>query len=176
MSKCMIGFCLLVFMALIFGTMTRIEIVADYEYEKNFQYAWNLADKSSTIDAKSKYISEFVEKIEAKKDDFAKNSAVWLKTSDNSFDKNLDALKSLRDRLLQIKTMDPQSFQYNTAIQQITAQEQGEAGPMLDVLKSCWVLENHSMICGWHGCLMIVLAGLLLLIAVGFFVAARDGY
>lgn len=44
--------------------------------------------------------------------------------------------------------MDANSFQYNTAIQQITQQEQGEAIDMLSVFQGCWYKENYILLWG----------------------------
>ena len=140
----------------------RENIRANYEFENKYSYAWSLADKSSTIESKCTYITEFVELINSNKDDFASHNAVWLKTKDNSFDYNLKAITTLKDRLSEIKGMNTSSFEYNTAIQQITAQEQGEAHALINTIKQCYVLQNHIIIWDWMGgtiaCLIILLA------------------
>lgn len=101
---------------------------------------WTQADRSSTVEAKSEYVGKFVDALEEgnSKGEFASYNALWKQTPQNSFKLNLEALKSLKERLDDIKEMDPKSFEYNTAIQQITQQEQGEAGPMLEVFQGCW--------------------------------------
>ena len=147
---------------LLIGTIT-FNIIADYKYSQRFLYAWNLSDKSSTIDAKFKYINEFVTNIEENRKEFADNSAIVFTTPNNSFDKNLDAVKSLRDRLASIQKMDPASFQYNTAIQQITAQEQGEAGTMISVLQSCFFLSQYPSVWNWIGVLVCLFASILVI-------------
>lgn len=119
-----------------------------YVYERDFLCFWSLADKASTIPAKKQHIENFYNALNhAEK--FASHNAVFLKTDDNSFAKNLAALKTFKDRLTEIETMSPSSFEYNTAIQQITAQEQGEASAMMDVFKGCWYLQNHMFYWGW---------------------------
>jgi hypothetical protein len=95
-------------------------IMANYLYTKNYLYAWNLADKSSTINAKALYVSQFVSSIESNKHDFAQYNAQFLFTKDNSLQYNIEALKTLNNRLNQIMSMDIKSFEYQTAIQQIT--------------------------------------------------------
>ena len=45
--------------------------------------------------------------------------------------------------------MDPSSFQYNTAIEQITKQEQGEASAMSGVLYGCYALQSYPLGWGW---------------------------
>jgi ABC-type antimicrobial peptide transport system permease subunit len=141
-------------------------VISNYQYTKRYKYAWNLADKASTIEAKSKYINEFVEGLVKDKDlRFAEYDALILKTDDNSFQKNLEALQTLQSRLNTIKTMDEQSFAYQTAIQQITAQEQGEAQKLLSVISECYLLRNYPMVWGWFGALNVV--GIVILIVGG---------
>lgn len=124
--KRVIGSIFIVLSFIMFFMQIKGCIVKDYEYQNKIEYAWNLADKSSTLSEKSKYIEEFVTNI--KKEKFAANNAVLFKTKDNSFVYNLLAVESLNKRLKEISKMDETSFAYQTAIQQITAQEQGEAG------------------------------------------------
>lgn len=129
--------------------------LADYQFEKRFKYAWNLADKSSTIEKKAEFIAEFVQTIEKKRSEFAEYNASWLTTPDNSFAANLDALRTLNTRLAEIRTMDPRSFEYQSAIKQITEQEQGEASQMLSVLYGCWVKGRYTMAWSWHAVLWV---------------------
>src|SRR5687768_15835608 len=98
---------------------------ANYEYEGKIGSYWSLADKASTIPQKAEYIDKFVKAIEKEK--LAEHNALIYPTLDNETASNIRALKSLQSRLHEIKGMDPRSFEYQTAIQQITAQEQGEA-------------------------------------------------
>lgn len=127
------------------------EIKCYYEYNNKFSSYWELADKSSTIEEKSKYINLFVEAFEKQDDLAGQYNAIFYKTPTESFDKNLQALKSLQQRLDEIKTMDIKSFEYQTAIQQITAQEQGEAGSMLHTLEGTWVKQNYFLLWNWIG-------------------------
>ena len=111
---------------------------------------WELSDKSSTIPAKQKYISEFVLNLENgyKKGDFASFDALFLKTPNNNFEANLNALKTLSQRLIEIQEMDPKTFEYNIAIQQITAQEQGDAHNLIGIIKECYFLNNYFIVWG----------------------------
>lgn len=115
-------------------------IVTGYTYEKEILSNWEMADRSSTLAEKSVYIDKFIKALKESK--HADHDAIIFKTPMNSFDYNLKALQSLKDRLDTIKTMDEKSFEYQAAIQQITAQEQGEASAMLNVFKGCYTLEN----------------------------------
>lgn len=147
--------------ALIAATLLTAVIVirqvihSSYEYENSIYSFWSLADKSSTIPAKSQYIDQFVLALDQQ--GFAgRYDATIYPTPDNSFDANFTALKTLQSRLHEISTMNPASFEYQTAIQQITAQEQGEAKPMLDTFEGVWYLEHYPLLWNWHGVLLIL--------------------
>lgn len=147
-------------------------IVANYRYEKDYSNLWSLAEKSSSIPAKQKYIAEFVAKLKAGRasGEFSGYNAMWLKTPNNSFDSNLAALQTLSDRLSEIQGMNPNSFEYNTAIEQITKQEEWEAENLLDVFDGCYTLANYPTIWGWVqlvfilGILGVFVGGFLLVI------------
>jgi len=141
----------------------RGTILSNYEYENKYGYAWELADKSSTIKDKAKYIDEFVSLIKYTRWDFANYDAIYLQTKDNSFDRNLEAVKTLQKRLTEIQNMNPNTFEYQVAIQQITQQEQGEAYNMLSVIKGCYVLNNYWYCWNWLFGILAVFAILLFL-------------
>lgn len=146
--------------AIVIGaTILLIEIQgsirSNYQYDKLYGSYWSLADKSSTIEKKSEYMDKFVDALDAS--GMSGNNAVFLKTPDNSFETNLQALKSLQSRLHEIKKMDIKSFEYQTAIQQITAQEQGEARSMLDVFQGVWDLNNFWYEWSWIALLISIL-------------------
>ena len=142
------------------------EVTADYEYTNKYLSYWNLADKSSTITAKSDYITQFVNKLNESRTEFADNNAVYLKTIDNSFNYNFLALVSLRDRLQTISKMNESDFAYQTAIQQITEQEQGQAHSMLYVFSGTWYLKVHPFLWGWHEGISIGIWIIVLLISI----------
>jgi len=142
-------------------------VITSYEYENQIGYAWNLADKSSTISEKSKYITEFVNNLQSNRGNFSDYNAVFLKTPDNSFDRNLTALKTLQTRLKEIQGMNPNSFEYQVAIQQITSQEQGEAVAMLGIFHGCYFKENCWYCWNWYMGIIIALS-VIWLIIVGF--------
>lgn len=138
---------------LLVGLVLGLNTFAKYKLEKDYFQEWHLSDKSSTISAKSEHIDNFVSSLEQgyAKGDFAKNDAIFLKTPNNDFEKNLVALKTLSQRLDELQDMDPNSFQYNTAIQQITQQEQGEAQAMVNTFANCYYLANFPILWGWIG-------------------------
>lgn len=142
-------------------------INASYDYGKNYSVNWELSDKASTIAQKSEYIDKFVDSLD-KSGLQGTNSAMFYQTENTSFDSNMVALKSLQARLNAIKTMDENSFAYQTAIQQITEQEQGQAQDMLDIFRGCYMKIHHYFF--WNEFLIIgtLLIGIL---SVGFGVA-----
>ena len=166
-----IGYLLLVAGVIMLTLQIRSSILSRYTYEKQFSNLWELADKSSTIPAKQQYITQFLNTLKAGETNgvFADYDATWLKTPNNSFAANIKAIQTLSDRLTQIQDMDPASFQYNTAIQQITAQEQGEAHRMLSVFEGCYRRECYPIVWGWIGivftmiAVVTVIAGIVLL-------------
>lgn len=130
------------------------ELRATYRWERDIGSYWTLADKQSTIAAKAVYIEKFVVAIEKEK--ITGYNAVIFKTPDNDVSKNVEALKTLRDRLNEIKNLNPESFAYQTAIQQITAQEQGEAQGMISQIQGCWLLHNgYWYVWNWIGGILI---------------------
>ena len=145
-----IGVCSLIF-------LNVSKIAASYQYSKNVLSYWKLADKSSTIVEKSRNLDLFVAQFSDEKYK-GEYDAIIFKTPDNSFDGNFKALTSMQLRLQEIKTMDISSFEYQTAIQQITAQEQGEAFDMLDTLKGVWYKENYFYLWDWVGFIFVLLS------------------
>lgn len=144
-------------------------VIANYEYDKTISSYWELSDKASTITQKSLQIDKYVIALE--------NSHLWgqydaivFKTPDNSFDENFIALQTLQSRLHQIDTIDANSFQYNTAIQQITEQEQGEACAMLSVFKGCWYKTHYLFLWDWIATIQVILTLLIMTIATAIWV------
>jgi len=144
--------------ALLFALFGLAELLARYQFERDYTNLWSLAEKSSTIPAKRDYVARFLEAIEAgnARGEFAAHNAMVLKTPDNSLRANVDALHTLATRLDEISGMDPGSFEYNTAIQQITAQEQDEAGDLMNVVWGCYVLANWPIVWKWIGGVVFV--------------------
>jgi hypothetical protein len=166
---------ILTFLGILFiGLDMGIGIVGHYHLERDFLSYWSLADKSSTIIKKSEYLDKFVEALE-KKHFEGKYNAWFLTTPDNSFDQNFIALKSLQQRLHEIKDMNVSSFEYQTAMQQITGQEQGEAADMISVFKGVWWKENHFLLWDWvYGVQLGLLA---IVIIVGLYLWGKvDGW
>ena len=139
---------------------------ASYQYENTIAYEWKLADKSSTITAKQEHLDKFIANLKNQHLEGTHNSWIFP-TPDNSFDANFAALETLQTRLHEISGMDVKSFEYQTAIQQITAQEQGEARPMLETFEGCWFITNHFLLWDWVGALIgIILFSLSLFMSI----------
>ena len=150
-------------------------VIAKYKYRNEYSYSWELADRSSTIEEKSKHINTFVSKLENSGLN-GKHNALFMETPTNGFDANLTALKSLQQRLNDIKGMNPSSFEYQTAIQQITQQEQGEADVMLSVFKGIWFKEHYPMIWDWICMFQVIFCFLLLVAGIGIISTEYDWY
>ena len=148
MKNLLTAILLLVVVGLLIWACT-IPMFASYAYRNQISSYWTLADKASTIDQKSEYIDKYVQALKDAKLDGLKD-AWFLNTPNISFDENFKALLSLQTRLSEIKTMNPSSFEYQTAIQQITAQEQGQADEMLNNFISCWYKKNHFVLWALH--------------------------
>jgi predicted negative regulator of RcsB-dependent stress response len=158
-TKQIIGIILFSISAITALCLLGLNVYATYRWNKELYSYWNLADKSSTLSAKSDYIDKFVEALEKEK--LAEYNAIFLKTPDNNVKNNLEALKTLQKRLHEAKSMDINSFEYQKAIEQITAQEQGEAKEMIETLKGGWLLANYPYLWAWF---QMVVWGMVLLI------------
>lgn len=130
---------------------------AKFDYRNTISNNWDLSERASTISQKSEYMNKFVAALETQHLT-GLNSNLWFQTPSTSFDENMKALKSLQKRLIDISGMDETTMAYQTAIQQITAQEQGEGKSMLDVLYKCWQRQNYYTI--WNP----LISGIFLLI------------
>lgn len=137
-------------------------VVSNYQYERDIQSHWELADKASTVIKKSEHMDNFVLALD-EADLGGQHNAVLFKTPDNNFDLNLEALETLQTRLHEIQTMDVTSFEYQTAMQQITGQEQGEANDMLYLFRGVWYKEHYVLLWNWIGATQILLFSCLLL-------------
>jgi predicted negative regulator of RcsB-dependent stress response len=159
----------LILMAIIIGFA---QFRANYEYSTAIGSYWDLSEKASTLKQKSTYLDKYVAGLEDPATRFAPFNATIYQTPNNSFEQNLVAVKSLQSRMHQIQNMDETSFAYQTAIQQITAQEQGEGQEVTDTFEGCWMLGNHSGLWGWHVVIWWLIIGLGLIFLAVF--AASD--
>lgn len=123
-------------------------VLGSYEYSKQIGSHWELAVKASTLEKKTEGVDNFVQAL-ANSGLQGNYNAIWLETPNNSFDRNFEALLSLQKRLHEISKMDISSFQYQTALAQITQQEQNEAHEMLSVFDGVWWKEYHFWLWDW---------------------------
>lgn len=151
-----LGIFLTFFATLLIIISISVGIIGSYQYENQIKSYWDLADKASTVEKKSVNIDKFVETLENSTLK-GKYNAIFLTTPNNSFDQNLEALKTLQQRLHEIQKMEVTSFEYQTAMQQITGQEQGEANEMLSVFKGVWWKENHFLLWNWIAWVQILI-------------------
>ena len=144
-----IGGVLLILAGIALAVFLIIQVcLLNYHYTNAIGNYWTLADRASTVSQKSDYIDQFVTALQNSGLQ-GSSDALFFSTPENSFDQNLKALQSLQSRLHDIKTMDESSFAYQTAIQQITAQEQGQASDMLAVFRGCWTKVHYYYL--WNG-------------------------
>ena len=149
------GIYLIIIGILVIALMIFFKVIGNYQYERDYLSYWNLAEKASTIQQKASYMDQFVASFQNKGFN-GEHNALFLKTRDNSFDNNYEALGSLKKRLDEIQKMDITSFQYQTAIQQITQQEQGEAHKMLEVFEGIWWKKSYPFLWYWIAPLIII--------------------
>jgi hypothetical protein len=163
MNKFVVLAIVLVFCGLgILITQLIVTLNTRYQFENQIGCYWELADRSSTLAEKSKYIDQYINALKECK--HSEYNAIIYKTKQNSFEYNLKALQSLSDRLNKIKDLDENSFAYQSAIQQITAQEQGEANRMNEVFISCY-FQSNAWICYNAYAILLGLFAFILLIA-----------
>lgn len=145
----------------------------NYEYDNNIGSYWALGVKASTLQQKTVYLDKYVAALEGA-GLTGSHDAIFLVTPDNSFDQNMVALKSLQGRMHEIQGMDEQSFAYQTAMAQITAQEQGQAAALTSTFSGCWYLRNYPGLWGWIDGLVYI--GLLVFLVFGIWYAVVDHY
>jgi len=142
------------------------------KYSVEIESYWDLADKASTIEQKSEYIEKYYNSL-IKSNLYGVNSAIIFDTPNEDFTENLKALNSLRVRLQEIKHMDPNTFEYQTALQQITEQEQGQANHMIDVFRRCWEKEHYYT---FFNLIIIILFGTIqiIMVSIGWFICGEN--
>jgi len=130
------------------------EISAEKTYERTIGSFWELSERASTLDMKADYLNRFVAGVDSAR--LSGNDAIIYPTPQNSVEQNITTAKSLQTRMNEIRGMDVTSFQYQQAISQVTAQEQGEAGNMLHVIEGRWFLTYHPLLWGWIQAIIVI--------------------
>lgn len=163
--KTTLGVIMLIVSLIMIVLMIVLGIRVHYQYQREVESYWHIAEKASTIEAKSQYIDSFYVALQ-RADLSGMHDAIIYPTMDNSFDYNFKMLKTLEDRLQEIKGMDVTSFQYQQAISQITAQEQGEASDMIGVFNGTWVLKYHSFLWEWVAALEVIFFVVIMIVSL----------
>ena len=145
-----VGILLTIVFSIILVADTINTVIGHFDYTRQYASHWELAVKASSIPKKLEGVDRFVNALENSNMQ-GQHDALFLKTPNNGFNENLEALKSLQIRLHEIHDMDVSSFQYQTALAQITQQEQNEASQMLNVFEGIWWKQNHLMLWDWVG-------------------------
>lgn len=145
----------IIFIVVLFVYMLSMTIYGNikshYEWDLLAGSQWQLADRSSTLEAKSQYINSFLAALENMKEKgmLSEHNAFLLKTPQNKTENNILVLKTLQKRLEEVSGMDTKSFEYNQAIQQITAQEQGEAHALISDIFGSFQMGRYWYVWGW---------------------------
>jgi uncharacterized protein (DUF342 family) len=134
---------------------------------------WTLAERASTIEAKTDKVTKFYQSIQDNKQDFSGSSALFLKNQNNNLENNLVSLKTLVDRLADIQKMNVSSLEYQMAIKQITENEMDQADAMINVIKGSWEMNHYFMTYNFGGLLLI---GSILGIIAGFVLIVEPTY
>ena len=129
---------------------------------------WTMAERASTIEAKTEKVTKFYQSIMENRQDFSSSSALFWKNQDNNLGNNLVSLKTLVDRLADIQKMNVSSLEYQMAIKQITENEMDQASEMINVIKGSWCMNNYFMTYNFGGWLFMgsiigIIAGLVLI-------------
>lgn len=164
--KKVIGIVLVIITSIILLIEIGVAIFAKIQLNREVVSYWNLSDKSSSIVKKTEYLDKFVLALEKQNFEGQYDAINAFKTPDNSFDDNFAALKSLQTRMHDIQKMDVTSFEYQTAMQQITGQEQGEADAMISIFKGLWWKNNHYLLWNAPGVIQIVFVIIILIVGI----------
>lgn len=139
---CLIISILAIVLYIIFG------ISSMNKYDTDFGANWQLSKSAATIEQKSIYIDKFVQDIE--KGGFeGKFDAIFNPNDNNSYEQNLIVLKTLQQRLHELKILPMTSFDYNTALQQLTVQQDRISNNMIYTFSGIWYKEHHFLLWNW---------------------------
>lgn len=121
----------------------------DYYYEVGIGQYIRLADDASTAEKKLEYLKRYEGAIRLK---IVRNDARFIfKQERLTRDTQLVILGTLQTRLQDSTEMNPLSFEYQTAMQQITGQEfEHELTEINDIIWGCWYRQSGLVIfCLW---------------------------
>ena len=159
------GGIIIVILGILWGIMLGInQYKADIQWNEAAGKYWTLADRASTLEAKRTNINLFVSAID-KLNLKGTHNTIFFEQELNGFDANFTALKTLQTRLAEMNGMDQNSMAYQQAIQQITAQEQGDAEEMIGNIYGCWMKDQHMLLFGcvvgwlWLAVIIVIIVG-----------------
>lgn len=142
------GGIIIVILGILWGILLgKNQLQAEMEWNQKAGQYWTLADRASTLEAKRVNIDKFVNAIDGLGLKGTHNT-IFFEQELNSFDANFTALKTLQVRLREMQGMDQNSMAYQQAIQQITAQEQGDAEEMIANIYGSWMRQEHGFLFG----------------------------
>jgi hypothetical protein len=152
----------------LFGWFIIDDVRAWYEYNTTIGSYWDLSVKASTLARKSEYLDSFVVAVDHAQ--LHGNNALFFPTPNNAVETNVASIKNLQERMHQVRDMDVTSFAYQQAISQITAQEQDDAGNVLNVIEGRWWLSHHWVYWDWIGILAyaVFIVGGIIVAAIAF--------
>ena len=145
-----IGWILVCLSVLIVGASLACGLIyALYSYNVNVSQYVQLADDASTATQKLVYLQKYEEAIHKH---IARNDARFIFTRERwTRDKQLEILATLQTRLQEAAAMNPLSFEYQTAINQITGQEFDHALQDINkIIEDCWFRQSGlAIFCLW---------------------------
>lgn len=97
-------------------------VVWSYEYDKQVGDYFELSDRASDVQIKAQYFNKYVDALE-RNGLTQGQSSIFFQRPTSDLANNYQVAKSLQSRLDNITKMNPKSFEYQTAMQQITLQE-----------------------------------------------------
>ena len=112
---------LIVFVTILAGTFLD-SLFLGYPYNANIGSYFDLSDKASKLDTKLDYLKQYSNAlVESGLNEG--QSTVFFQTKETSLEENYKVLQSLIERMEETKEMEINSFEYQTAIKQITEDE-----------------------------------------------------
>lgn len=134
-----------------------------YRYDVAIGQHARLADDASTASKKLEYLEKYVGAVG---EHITRNDARFIfKRERLTRDVQLEVLQTLVQRLGEAAKMDPQSFEYQTAMQQLTTQEFDHVLYAINgIIHACWLRQSGWLVfCLWFSwlpCGVVVLAGM----------------
>jgi len=122
-------------------------IYLSYGYDVKMGQYIRLADDASTAEAKLGYLQKYQEAVEQ---NIVRNQARFIFQKERlTRDRQLSILSTLKVRLQDAANMNQSSFEYQTAMNQITGQEFNHAlGELSRIISDCWLRQSALAVFG----------------------------